>query len=158
GLAATGQRFRPGIEAQLTTQHREVIEQIRKSYASRHAPKPPIALGQGWSEVFGPPPTVVAAGAPPAVAPSPKPQTAQSAVVATPATPVRLPSECTRDATTWAEFFAGAARRQQTSCCRHLSDVIAFRQQHPATSEQLRAAHLRARATLRPTPGTVRGL
>lgn len=57
GVAATGQRFRPGIEAQLTAQQREVIEQIRKSYADRRAPQPPIAQGQGWSEVFGPPPS-----------------------------------------------------------------------------------------------------
>jgi tetratricopeptide (TPR) repeat protein len=110
---------------------------------------PGIKPGQGWSDAFP-------AGASAAVTPAPKPQPAKAAVAA--AQPTRELSEFTRDAETWEEFFAGSSRRPRAFFIQHLADVETFLQQHPATSEQLRAAYRRARAALRPTPGTARGL
>jgi len=153
GLAATGQRFRPGIEAQLTAQQLEVVEQIRKSYADRRAPKPPIAQGQGWSEVFAPAQTAVAAAAP--STPAPNPTASKPAPAPAPQTPSAPQlTEFTHDANNWEEFFLGSARRNPTVFySRHEDDVKAFHVKHPATPEQLRAAYRQAQAAFKPTPG-----
>jgi len=130
-----------------------ILTQMER-FLARHpgVPDPGIAPGQGWSAAYpdGPPPALATVPKPAPVAAATRPSPAQ---VTKPATQL---SEFTRDATTWDEFFTASAR-DSVSHRYHAADVKLFLEKHPATTEQLRAAYRRARETVRPTPGTVRG-